>query len=244
MAMNHPPPSEPGIFGRALQGGSLHFLKKIYRWFNLTIVQHAVWPLLVAVFAAPQVAVEDTPWNWYLGRIAGPLLATLLALAYIRRAAARGIEETALPWLKVPEAPGRIAQQVRYLLIGVPLMLLAARLLAGPVESVIKIALLGFLMATAYHAINFWIVPLSFESGIRAVDIGTALFAISWGFGDVLRVGASAEGGNLVIAFAAGITAGLLVALVCRGVRRWPGGTFPAPLVQWLVITLMLGFTG
>ena len=98
MGMNHPSPSEPGIFGRALQGGSLQFLKKIYRWFNLTIVQHAIWPLLIAVFAAPQVAVEDTPWDWYIGRLAGPLLATLLALAYIRRAAARGIEETVAPF--------------------------------------------------------------------------------------------------------------------------------------------------
>ena len=244
MGMNHPSPSEPGIFGRALQGGSLLFLKRIYRWFNLTIVQHAVWPLLVAVFAAPQVAVEDTPWDWYIGRLAGPLLATLLALAYINRAAARGIEETSLPSIWVPDAPGRIAQQARYLLIGVPLMMFGARLLAGPVDEVLKIALFGFFMATAYHAINFWIVPLGFERGVRGIDIGTALFAVSWGFGDVLRVGASAEGGNLALAFAAGITAGLLVALVCRGIRRWPGGTLPAPMVQWLVITLIVGFTG
>ena len=242
--MNHPSPSEPGIFGRALQGGSLQFLEKIYRWFNLTIVQHAVWPLLVAVFAAPQVAVEDTPWDWYIGRLAGPLLATLLALAYIRRAAARGIETTALPSLQVPEAPGRIAQQARYLLIGVPLMMLGTRLLAGPIDEVVKIALLGFFMATAYHAINFWIVPLNFDRGVRGIDIGTVLFAVSWGFGDVLRVGSSAEGGNLPIAFLAGLTAGLLVALGCRGIRRWPGGMLPAPMVQWLVITLVLGFTG
>jgi len=244
MGMNHPAPSEPGIFGRALQGGSLQFLKKIYRWFNLTIVQHAVWPLLVAVFAAPQVAVEDTPWDWYIGRLAGPLLATVLALAYIRRAAARGIEDTALPSLRVPDAPGGIARQARYLLIGVPVMMLGARLLAGPVDEVVKIALLGLFMTSAYHAINFWIVPLGFERGVRGIDIGTALFAVSWGFGDVLRVGASAEGGNLLIAFAAGITAGILVAVICRGIRRWPGGTLPAPMAQWLVITLVLGFAG
>ena len=83
-----------------------------------------------------------------------------------------------------------------------------------------------------------------FQNGARGIDIGTALFAVSWGFGDVLRVGASAEGGNLPIAFLAGLTAGMLVALVCRGLRRWPGGTLPAPMVQWLVITLVLGFTG
>ena len=239
----HPSPGEPGIFGRALQGGSLQFLRKIYRWFNLSVIQHAVWPVLVALFAAPQVSVADTPWDWYLGRLAGPLLAFVLALGYIRRAVGRGIENTSLPAVWVPDAPGRIAQQARYLLIGLPFMVLIARLLGGPVDEVVRIAVLGLATAAAFHAINFWIVPLGFPDGYRGLDIGTVLFAISWGMGDVLRVGASSEGGNLVIAFLAGTTAGLLVALVCRGLRRWPGGTLPAPMAQWLVITLILGFS-
>jgi hypothetical protein len=244
MSHPHPSPHEPGIFGRALQGGSLQFLRKIYRWFNLSVIQHAVWPVLVALFAAPQVSVADTPWDWYLGRIAGPLLAFVMALAYIRRAVGRGIETTALPSIKVPDVPGRIAQQARYLLLGLPIMVLVARLIAGPADEVIRIALLGLCAAAAYHAINFWIVPLGFPHGYRGLDVGTVLFGVSWALGDVLRVGSSSEGGNLPIAFLAGLTAGLLVAVACRGVRRWPGGTFTAPMTQWLVITLILGFTG
>ncbi len=168
MSHPHPSPHEPGIFGRALQGGSLQFLRKIYRWFNLSVIQHAVWPVLVALFAAPQVSVADTPWDWYLGRIAGPLLAFVLALGYIRRAAiGRGIETTALPSVWVPEAPGRIAQQARYLLIGLPIMVLIARMIAGPVDDAIRIAGLGLCTAAAFHAINFWIVPLGFPNGYR-----------------------------------------------------------------------------
>lgn len=242
--MHHPSPQEPGIFGRALQGGSLQFLRKIYRWFNLSIIQHAVWPVLVALFAAPQVSVADTPWDWYLGRVAGPLLAFVLALGYIRRAVARGIETTSLPSIQVPRTPGRLAQQARYLLLGLPVMVFLARLLAGSVDEVIKIGLLGLCTAAAYHAINFWIVPLGFPPGSRGLDIGTALFAVSWGLGDVLKVGSSSEGGNLIIAFLAGLTVGLAVALICRAIRRWPGGTLTAPLAQWLVITLIFGFTG
>jgi len=240
--MNHPPPAEPGIFGRALQGGSLGFLRKIYRWFDLTVIQHAVWPVLVALVAAPQVAVADTPWDWYLGRIAGPLLAFVLALGYIRRAAGRGIASTALPSLHVPNAAGRIAQQARYLLIGLPLMVLLVRLLAGPVDEVLRIAVLGLFTAAAYHAISFWIVPLGFPAGSRGLDIGTMLFAVSWALGDMLRVGSSSTGGSLPLAFAAGLVVGLAVALACRGLRRWPGGTLAAPMTQWLVITLILGF--
>ena len=226
-----------------MQGGSLGFLRKISRWFNLSVIQHALWPVLVALLAAPQVAVADTPWDWYLGRIGGPLLAFVVALGYIRRAVARGIDSTALPSVPVPRAPGRMAQQARYLLLGIPIMVLVARLLAGPVDEVLKIALLGLATAAAYHAINFWIVPLGFPAGTRGLDIGAVLFGVSWGLGDLLRVGSSSEGGNLLIAFLAGATAGGLVALACRGIRRWPGGTFTAPMTQWLVITLILGFS-
>jgi len=240
--MNRPSPNEPGIFGRALQGGNLGFLRKIYRWFNLSVIQHAVWPVLVALVAAPQVSVADTPWDWYLGRIAGPLLAFVLALGYIRRAVGRGIESTALPYVGVPEAPGQIAQQARYLLIGLPVMVLIARLLVGPVDDVLRVAALGLATAAAYHVINFWIVPLSFPAGFRGPDIGTVLFGVSWGLGDVLQVGASSEGGSLVWAFLAGMAVGLAVALICRGLRRWPGGTLAAPMTQWLAITLILGF--
>ena len=58
-------------------------------------------------------------------------LAFVLALGYIRRAVARGIETTSLPFLWVPELPGRLAQQARYLLLGLPVMVLLARLLAS-----------------------------------------------------------------------------------------------------------------
>ena len=99
-------------------------------------------------------------------------------------------------------------------------------------------------MATAYHTINFWIVPLGFPDGARGIDIGTALFAVSWGFGDVLRVGASAEGGNLPIAFLAGLAAPDAGRAGLPGAPSLAGGALPAPMVQWLVITLVLGFTG
>lgn len=225
-----------------MQVGSLDVLRKLYRWFNLTVIQHAVWPVLVALFAAPQVSIADTPWDWYLGRIAGPMLAFVLALGYLRRGIAKGIETTALPYIKVPSVSGTVAQLARWFLIGLPIMVLVARLLAGPIDDVVKVALLGFLTTAAYHAINFWIVPLSFPEGARGMEIGTVLFGVSWGLGDVLKVGSSSAGGNLVLAFLAGLTVGVLVALACRALRRWPGGTLPAPMAQWLVITLILGF--
>jgi len=78
-------PSPFGILGRALGTGPLGGLKRYLRWFNLTMLQQALWPLLIAVASAPQVDLERTPTGWFLLRLAGPLLAVVVALLYLRQ---------------------------------------------------------------------------------------------------------------------------------------------------------------
>jgi len=73
-----------GILGRAFGTGPLGGLKRYLRWFNLTMLQQALWPLLIAVASAPQVDLEDTPADWFLLRLAGPAIAVLVALLYLR----------------------------------------------------------------------------------------------------------------------------------------------------------------
>ncbi|MBX3071666.1 MAG: hypothetical protein KF883_14265 [Thermomicrobiales bacterium] len=77
-------PSPFGILGRALGTGPLGGLKRYLRWFNLTMLQQALWPLLIAVASAPHVALEHTPTGWFLLRLAGPLLAVVVAFLYLR----------------------------------------------------------------------------------------------------------------------------------------------------------------
>ena len=67
----------------SLTNEGLSAFRRAYRWLNLTLVQHGVWPLLVVVFGAPAVPVALTPLPWYWARLAAPVLATLLALAYL-----------------------------------------------------------------------------------------------------------------------------------------------------------------
>src|ERR671916_978811 len=67
----------------SLANEGLSAFRRAYRWLNLTLVQHGVWPLLVVVFGAPAVPIALTPLPWYLARLGAPLLATLLALAYL-----------------------------------------------------------------------------------------------------------------------------------------------------------------
>src|SRR5829696_10062952 len=67
----------------SLANESLSAFRRAYRWLNLTLVQHGVWPLLVVIFSAPSVPIALTPLPWYWARLAAPVLATLLALAYL-----------------------------------------------------------------------------------------------------------------------------------------------------------------
>ena len=62
---------------------ALASFRRAYRWLNLTLVQHGVWPLAVVVWNAPVGSVPETPLPWFWVRLAGPLLAALLALALL-----------------------------------------------------------------------------------------------------------------------------------------------------------------
>ncbi len=73
-----PPPD--GILARALYGGLLSTLRRFSRWFNLTMIQQGMWPLLLLLTSAPAVDVRDTPTGWFVIRLAAPVLAALMAL--------------------------------------------------------------------------------------------------------------------------------------------------------------------
>src|SRR5918994_845029 len=80
----------------SLANEGLSAFRRAYRWLNLTLVQHGTWPLLVVVFGAPAVPVALTPLPWYWVRLAAPVLATLLALAYLAQRPQELTSDTAL----------------------------------------------------------------------------------------------------------------------------------------------------
>src|SRR5689334_11264338 len=67
----------------SLANEGLATFRRAYRWLNLTLVQQGLWPLLVVVLGAPWAPIGLTPLPWYWARLGGPLLAALLALAYL-----------------------------------------------------------------------------------------------------------------------------------------------------------------
>jgi hypothetical protein len=237
------PETPPGILDRAIGGGRLAGMKRYSRWFSLTVIQQAIWPLLIAVFGAPQVDLEDTPLDWYLGRIAGPAIAALLAWLYYR-SATRDTWRTAVRTLtaqsRIRWFP-RLAGQIRYVLLGVPVVLALARIAVGPADEALKIILFGLANVAAFHLIQFAVAPLAFADRREGQQAAVLLFGVSWGLHDALMVGLT-EDGSWLLAFGVGLVLGWIVAVSSLALRRWPGGALTAAAAHFLVVYLIFGF--
>src|SRR5215216_2239117 len=109
-----------GIPTSSVTNEGLSAFRRAYRWLNLTLVQHGVWPLLVVVFGAPAVPVALTPLPWYWARLAAPVLATLLALAYLAQRPQGLASDMALRTAEATsERDRRLREQATILIIGV-----------------------------------------------------------------------------------------------------------------------------
>jgi hypothetical protein len=226
--------------GQLVLSDRLASFKRTYRWLNLTLVQQATWPLLLLLTTAPAGTPDEIPMPWFLARLAGPTFAALLALIYLKERPLLSLDAEAEEDMAPVQTPA--ATQVRFLLIGLPLMVLAARLLAGPIVPVTKIALFGLADVAAYHLINFGVVARSFPDQARGQAAAILFFGLSWGMEAGLLTAFGPESASPVLAFFAGLAAGVLVAICCRALWRWPGGMLTAPATHWLVIYLIFGF--
>jgi len=216
--------------------------RRVYRWLNLTLVQQATWPLLLLLTSAPGGTPEEIPMPWYLARLGAPVVAALLALFYLKeRPVSRPASATTDMELgRRVQSP--LAVQARLLLLGLPVMVLVARLIAGPVGPVTKLALFGLADVAAYHLINFGVLARSFPQRDRGLAAAVLFLGLSWGLQAALLVTFGPESASPILAFFAGTVAGIAVALCCRAIWRWPGGLLTAPATHWLVIYLIFGF--
>src|SRR5215212_12135569 len=136
----------------SLANEGLSAFRRAYRWLNLTLVQHGVWPLLVVVFSAPAVPIAVTPLPWYWARLAAPVLATLLSLAYLAQRpqglpsdrAQRTAEATS-------ERDRRLREQAAILIVGVTTAVAVLRLVAGPFIPLLKLEAFGVADTAAFQ---------------------------------------------------------------------------------------------
>src|SRR5215213_3161282 len=133
-----------GIRARAMVNSSLaneglSAFRRAYRWLNLTLVQHGVWPLVVVVFGAPAVPIALTPLPWFWVRLGAPLVATLLALAYLaQRPQGLTSDKAVRTAVATSERDRRLREQVTVLVVGVATAVSLLRMLQGPFVPVLK----------------------------------------------------------------------------------------------------------
>lgn len=209
--------------------GPRDLLRRLTRWFNLTVLHQALWPAIVLVSGSVLHDTGVSPWGDLAGLVIGPLLAVLFALIYLRSTIRQ------MPALPVT---GTLAENTRIGIIALPFMVLGARMLNGDAEATFKIALVGALSVAAYHLIHFGIVQTVFER--RPVVVG--LFGLSWAIHQIAESLARDSGDSLILGGLGGFSAGVLVASTALLVHRWPGGRFTAPALHWLIIYLIFGF--
>jgi len=226
----------------SLANEGLSAFRRAYRWLNLTLVQHGVWPLLIVVFSAPAVPIALTPLPWYWARLVAPVLATLLALAYLAQGPQGLTSDMAVRTAEATsERDRRLREQATILIIGVTTAVAILRMLQGPFIPVLKLEAFGLADTAAYQAINFGVARRSVSGG-AAEALPIVLFGLSWGLRDLFLAAASPAAESLVLSFAGGSAVGLAIGAVSYGLRRWPGGYLTATAMQFLIVYLVLGF--
>ena len=212
--------------------------RRLYRWVNLTLVHQAVWPLLLLLTTAPDVAVGRLPWPWFAARIGGPLLAVVLATLYLlQRPASSGLPA----WFGSPRA-GLAAGQVRFAVAALCAILAVARVIGGPTVEVGRFLLFGLVDVAAFQVIHFGVVAAAYPDRDRGQAVAVLLFGVSWAGRDAMRATLSAGDLSIPLAFGGGLVAGLTIALLARGLRAWPGGAWVAMATHWLLVYAILGF--
>ncbi|CAA9554600.1 MAG: hypothetical protein AVDCRST_MAG73-3177 [uncultured Thermomicrobiales bacterium] len=211
--------------------------KRFYRWLNLSLVHHGLWPMLLLLGGAPDGSVAALDWPWFSVRVLGPLLAAVLALVYLGQ------------WhggagFAAPRAAGALAEQARFALVALPVLLVAARLIGGPAPEVGRVLGFGLADVVAFHLIHFGVVAGAYADRWRGQAAAVGFFALAWAGRDAMLTVLGPDQGSVALAFLGGFVAGLAVALLARALRRWPGGWFPAVAAHWLVVYAVLGFVG
>lgn len=233
----------------AQPGSRFAAFRRLYRWLNLTLVHQGVWPLLILVAGAPLVRPPAATFPWQLAATGAPALAALAAALYLSQRPG-GLDAANGPAAASPTAipadrdslPAMLRGQVGLLLFGVTLVLAVARLLIGPVVPTGSYLLFGIADVLAFQLIHFGVVAGSFKEADLGQGAAILLFSLSWGLRELFLAGVGVGNAELGLAFISGLAVGLVVALISRGLRRWPGGFWAGAAGHWLLVYLVFGF--
>jgi len=228
--------------GQLILSPKLANFRRLYRWLNLTLIHQATYPLLFVLSSAPAGKPGDIPMPWYLLRVGAPFAAAAIAWLYLRQIVP-GVESARGFGATQGVTRPALAAQLRFLALGLAIMLSAARLLTVHDASAVKLILFGIADAAAFQLIHFGVVRRSFQEDAGGLSHAVILFGLSWGLRDLMLAAAGSDAASPPLALLTGFVLGVIVALISRRLYRWPGGLLTAALVQFTVVTLIIGFT-
>ena len=215
--------------------------RRAFRPLNLILIHQGLWALILLATDGPRVTDPgDLPWDWWLVRTGSALLAVAITLLYLRRLPPMQFTlRNVLP----PGGPASIRTQVAFAILALAVMLTVARLIAeSPVEYAARVIGFGAVDAIAYHLIAFGISWTLYKENGWGLGAVVATFAASWGLRDLILNIIGDSQTAVPMALIGGAVTGALIALVAIGLRKWPGGFWPACAAQFIVITLIAGF--
>lgn len=226
------------IGGQIVLSERLVQFRRLYRWFNLTVVHQGIWPLLLLTTSAPPGKPGALPFDWYLARLAGPVMAVLAALLYLRHQP--NPEGGAI----ADAGAGRpgIAAQVRAGLVMLAGLLIAARLIAGPIDPALQIVVFGIADVAAFHLIHFGVVRRTYPEANRGAAMAVTLFGLSWGLRDLMLTALGPDEASPVFALLTGFVLGSIVASGSRWLSARLGAFWPAATLHFILVYLIIGF--
>ncbi len=216
--------------------------RRIFRPLNLILIHQGLWALILLAADGPRVTDPgQLPWDWWGVRAGSAALAAVIALLYLYR----------LPPMTHPlnrilpgGGPASARTQVAFGILALAVMFTGARLLLeSPTDYAAKVVIFGAIDAFAYQIIAFGIAYATFQTSGWGLAAAIASFAISWGFRDLILNIIGDSQAAVVLALIGGAVTGALVAGVLIGLRHWPGGFWTAWAAQYIVITLIAGFS-
>lgn len=216
-------------------------LRRFFRPVNLILIHQGLWALLLLLNDGPRVTDPgQMPWDWWGVRAGAAVLAVLFALLYMRR---QPDDTNPIDRILPGIGGASLRTQAAFAIIFLPFMVAAARMIAEPADYALRVILLGALDALAYQAIAFGVARPLFAQDGWGNGAAVATFAVSWGLRDLILAIIGDSLTSIPLSLASGAVTGLLIGLVSVGLRKWPGGFWTAWAAQWLVISLIAGFS-
>lgn len=220
----------------------LESFRRLLRPLNLILIHQGVWALVILLAEGPRVTDPgQLPWDWWGVRAGAAALATLIALLYIRRLP--DPSDDPITRLLPTTGAASLRVQVAFAIMVLPLMVAAARLVTEPGDYALKVILFGAIDALAYQAIAFGVARPLFERTGWGIGGAVATFAISWALRDLILAIVGNSVSSPLFSLVGGAITGMLIGLASLGLRRWPGGFWTAWAAQWLVVSLIAGFS-